>query len=168
MADAPPLPADLVAELRTQPRPFAAAQLLASGRGPLGELDAAFHRDVADVAFFLWLVFGAARRPRGMLSGRPTWEAAETMAARVRAAAPCAGSLAQFGDVLLRRLNLRPEGVLRGEDLVWWRALCATDKSAGIWRRVSTRERLSECVVAMGLLREWMWALRAEETDDAA
>jgi hypothetical protein len=162
MASDIPLDPALVAELRTYPRHHAAVQLL-TARGPLVDIGSPFPRDVGDVAYLLWLLHGAARRPKGMLAGRPSWEAADTFAARVRAAAPCARDLAGFGDVLCKRLNLRPETVFRGPDLLWWRDLCATDAATGIWRNVRRPDRLNECVVAVGLLRDWMWILRGEE-----
>ena len=68
MASDIPLDPALVADLREHPRDFAARQLL-TARGPLADVGATFSRDVADLAYFLWLAYRAARRPGAMLSG---------------------------------------------------------------------------------------------------
>jgi hypothetical protein len=159
MADSIPLDPALVAELAPLPRPFAAVQILTS-RGPLAEAGAGFGRDVAELAYLLWLVYRQARRPGGMLSGRPGWEALATYASRVRSSRHVASSLATYGDRLMRSCRVKPEAVLRDGDLLWWRGLCATDDAARLWRGLRDPIRLEEAITALGLLDGWMWDFR--------
>jgi hypothetical protein len=156
----PTLSPEIVASLREMPRPAAARSLLLGSVGPLD--GAGFPSDVATLAYLLWVVFGRARV--GMLSGRPSWEAAETFAARVRSASTRAAGLHHFGLELMRSLRVKPES-LHEADQVWWRGECAMDADGGVWRRFKRRERIDEAVVAFGLLREWMWEVREDRKE---
>lgn len=171
MADRPPaLSTEDLGALRPLAPPMQALHLLRGKAGPLAEAGVDFPSGTCEAAYLLWLVYRAATRPGGMLSGRPGYEAAETFASRVRSAAQRAGSLDGLAHELCRSLRVRPEKVLRGDDLVWWRQRIALDADGRVWRELRRRESLTEAITALGLLRDWMWELRAtvpEEVEDA-
>ncbi len=151
-----PLEPDDVAALRDLPRAFAARQLLTGARGPIGA--AGFDATVADAAYFAFVAYGFARR--GMLAGRPGYEATATLGSRIRTAGTRARSLESWGHELLRGLHLRANQ-LRADDLLWWRGTCALDAEGALWQRIRDRDHIQDVVSAAGILVSdgWLWDL---------
>lgn len=159
--DALALDPDTRALLADRPRHLAALTLLSGGqhqRGPLADAQVDFGAEVAQLAYLVWLAYGLGRR--GMLGGRPGYEAIQTLASRVRAAAGRAGSLAEFRVELLGRhgLDVGPEH-MRQDDLLWWHRLCQAPDAASTWRRLRRPDRLQEVIEAAKLLitEGWLW-----------
>lgn len=144
---------DLVA-LRAQPRHVAARMLLTGEAGPLRRLVAGtYDPPGAAVAYLVFLAY-VYGRARGILSGRPGYEARDTLASRVRSAATRSTGLEMFAAELFG-----PRGVgaglpsVRGADWLWWREAAAVH--GGRW--TEQRHRLDDAIAGAGLLIEWLY-----------
>lgn len=170
MSDVLLSPADL-AQLAPLPPPDQAQSLLTGGVGPIRDLGfGAFSPAQAGLAYLIWLARRRARAPRGMLSGRPAWEADETLRHRVFSAADCSGSVREFGRVLFERLNLSLAS-LPPRDLLWWGQFQQAVALGGHqrWAELSDRTSLTEVLAAVSLLNELMHQIpkSGKEDDDA-
>lgn len=142
-------------------RPAQARHLLEGRCGPLLALP--FEPEIAATAYLVHLAYRRARAPGNMLSGRPTYEAAETLLGRVLSVAVCVGSLREFGHTLFERLGMSISQ-LRPEDALWWREAQAAH--GGQWRHLQERIVLTEVCTAARLLDDWFFELG--RVDDAA
>lgn len=157
------LTTEAIEHLRPMPRHERAHRLLTGELGPLYTcpLDPA----PAAVAYLVYLAWIRARVRRGMLSGRPGFEAWGTMESRVNGAARRAAGLGDFGPDLFARLGLRWTG-LTHEDAVWWRN--AVLSHGAQWR--SARRDLPAALTAARLLDELLRQIdpkHEEDTTDA-
>lgn len=135
----------------TLPRAEAAERVLTGvSAGPLQGSPAVFSPMTAKLAYLLWVARGRAAFT--ILSGRPQYEGDETFRHRVTAAMRSSGSLAEFGDVLFRRLSLSLAD-LATADALWWRTFAAD--YAAQWRYLATETVLTEAVTGAQLLRSW-------------
>lgn len=142
-------------------RAVTAERLLTGYAGPLATSDmepARFSPMLAKLAYVLWLA--RARASRTLLAGRPGYEADETFRHRVTAAVSSSGSLAEFGDVLFRRLGLSIAD-LKLDDALWWRQYSVA--YAAQWRHCTDSKTLTEAVVGARLLRDWKLAAPTED-----
>ena len=110
-----------------------------------------FSADIVIAATIVWLAWSAATRKGAMLSGRPSYEAQETLFSRVRSSL----SEASHGDVwasrLYRRLNLNLGEILRPNAAMWWMGHNALIDPQHL-RQPAVRELLT---VAIRQLIEW-------------
>ena len=128
---------------------------LLTGQVPPLDASSAFSADVAGAATFAQLARQQARRS-GVLKGKPTWEAREVLAARVRSAANRSRGFRDWGHLLLTGLLVRPEQ-LRPDDLLWWRRFTGAPERD--WASVRTEEALGEVAYAAEIVGGWLWAL---------
>lgn len=165
MADAIPIPEEFRASLAGKTRAEVAMTLLTSPYGPVGALGA-FEPHVAALAYLVWMARNRARAPGNMLSGRPFYEADETLRGRVLAAASCSGSAREFAVKLFGRLNLDLAS-LPARDLLWWHMTQRAIGDADSWHAISDDTTLNEVLCATSLLSDLMHALK-ESPDVAA
>lgn len=98
----------------------------------------------AITAYLVYLAWIRARVPGHMLSGRPGYEAWETMTARVRIAARRSRTLREFGPDLFERLKLRITG-LGARDALWW--VTVRDRVDSVaWRDIAEPEGIADIV----------------------
>ena len=172
MIPVPDFTAEDLARLRGLPRHHAADMMLRGEAGPMSRLHIGGYDDATAALSYLVFLAYLYGRAAGHLSGRPGYEARETLASRVRSAATRATDLRSFAEELWSR---RGVGVsldrLRGADWMWWRQTSAT--FAGAWPTL--RGRLTDAIAGAGLLIDWLYdtdvraALAAtEEGTDAA
>lgn len=117
-------------------------QLVAAGVPP-------FDDAVARVAVIAFGAYQRARRPKGMLSGRPGYEAAEVFRNRLRSAASTSADLPDFVRQLYARLHL-DQAAIGTEDILWVRASTHLHRSA--WLRLSSDAGINEIAQGVGLL----------------
>lgn len=162
--------ADL-ATLRGAPRHRAAEWMLTGHVGPLSRLPVGrYDLPTAGLAYLVFLAY-AFGRARGVLGGRPGWEARETLASRVRSAAMRATGLASFAEEVFGPRGIGPRlSSIRGADWLWWREYSAA--YADRWPVL--RASLTDAIAGAGLLIDWLYdtdvrtALDVrEEIDDA-
>lgn len=134
------------------------AVALLSREGPLVDSGLAFTPEQAGTAYLIWRAYSLARMDRGMLSGRPGYEADGTLQARCHATAMRCDSLAEFGVELFRSLGLTIERALRVEDVRWWRVF--REAYADSWRTTRTRPGMTEVLFAVKECSEMMFAMR--------
>lgn len=140
------------------------AGLLLTGKvGPLMNLP--FEPETAAVAYLVWCAFRRARAPGNMLSGRPAYEAQETLLGRVLSVAQCVGSLREFGHALFERLGLSISQ-LHARDALWW--LGAARAHEHRWPSLSDEMALTEVVTAAKLLDELMFELAKTQSNAEA
>mgnify|MGYP001591742724 CR=1 FL=1 len=158
MADALSLSPDVVAELiRHHPdgslpsRHWQAIRLL-TDIGPVVDVGAAFQGEEAALAYLVYLGW----RDTPLRQGKPGYEGWEIVSSRARAARYRAPTLAQYGAELFVGLKLHISEI-HALDAVWWRQFCAESGHRWPW----LRGRLGEVLTAAGLLRQWMFELRA-------
>jgi hypothetical protein len=150
------------------PRHEQAMKLLRGECGPLVALPSPHY--VAAAAYLIHLAWIRARVPGNMLSGRPGFEAWETMRHRVLTAARRSSSLREWAYDLFRRLNLSISS-LRTDDSVWWIEAERVHNSR--WPQISTDMAMTEIITLARLLDDMLRDLKtvtpeAVETSDAA
>lgn len=146
-------PADLE-RLRGLPRHHAAAAILRGEAGPLSRLVAGqYDPPTAALAYLVFLAY-VYGRAKGILGGRPGYEARDTLASRVRSAATRSVDLATFADELFGRRGVGAGLTsLRGADWLWWRETSAV--YAGRWPEL--RRSLTDAIAGSSLLIEWLY-----------
>jgi hypothetical protein len=144
-----------IARLRELDRPRQAAAILTGEIGPLVGLG--FEADVAAMAYLIHLARRRARMPGGMLSGRPGYEADDTLRGRVLSVAESSGSLPEFADALFERLNLHL-AQLPAVDLLWWRSAAST--MGDRWHHLSTTIALTEALTGAKILDDTIYQLK--------
>lgn len=121
-----------------------------------------FSADIVAAATVVWLAWSAATRKGAMLSGRPSYEAQETLFSRVRSSL----SEASGGDVwasrLYRRLNLNLGEILRTDAAMWWMSTHPLIDPQHL-RQPATRELLT---VAIRQLIDWQSHLYLSVPDE--
>lgn len=138
-------------------------RLLLTGQcGPLLALP--YGPDAAAIAYVIYLAWIRARVPGHMLSGRPGYEAAETLRTRVFAASRRAGTLDDFGHELFRRLRLSISQ-LATADAVWWRV--ARAQHGHRWLHLSDERTLTDACVAVRLLDDLLREVPATDAQEA-
>lgn len=145
---------DMISALRGMHPHEAASALLLGKLGPLVAMPAEPH--VAALAYLIHLAFRAARRHGEMLSGRPSYEAEETLRNRVLSVAECSGTLRGFGHELFERLRLSLTG-LPPRDALWW--MQVREAYADRWLELAEVRVLTEACTLARLLDDWMYAV---------
>lgn len=143
---------------------------LLSGRVPEGYLDASclYSVEVARAAHLVWIAW---RRgwTAGMLKGRPSFEALELLAHRVRSARSSAGSLEQWGAAVVEGVGARMSS-LSGSEALWWRRTYAADSAdeylgAGVWDAIRSPEGTDQVIEAAGFIIDWHRQVRNMERE---
>lgn len=149
--------------LRPLSEPERARHLLTGLVGPLYDLQAeGFSLVQAGMAYLIWQARRRARAHRGMLSGRPGYEADQTLQGRVFDAADCSAGLKDFGSHMFRGLNLELSQ-LPARDLLWWHTFVGQVSRDIDWYAVTDRSSITEILTAVSLLVDWMHQIDKEE-----
>jgi hypothetical protein len=119
---------------------------------------------VSKLAYFAHLAWSHGRA-RGILAGRPAYEARELLANRLRGAVSRAGNVAGWGDEFFGRRGVGAKlEALRLDDAVWWRSVKA-DPSGALWRTLRGQGGQTETLTAAALLPDWLYARLPNDTD---
>lgn len=146
----------LMTDLSQAPRHKQAEVLLSGPESPLPDA-VRFSHGVAGLAYMAFLAYTHGRR-KGVLGGKPGYEAVEILGSRMRSAATRAGSLDEWAHELLGSLRVEITE-LRMDDRLWWRGFLALHDGIQT-RRLLQRATLAEVGTASELLRDWIYQIR--------
>lgn len=143
-----------------------ASDLLRGEMGPLSDGSLAYSDAAVRAAAYWTALCYRYSRASGVLKGRPAYEAREMLGHRARGAANRAGSMHEWGLLLLSGVGVhdsRMSVVLRQ----WWRDATQLDDGSGVEpspheRWAAVRSSLDDVLLAAELLSPWLHSIRPE------